>query len=370
MFKGCFKLLSFFLILFLFQISNAQHVDLSNSSFEDFPQPGKAPRGWYDCGTDEFPKETPPDVHPALNNRTLFGVDLPPIEGSTYLGMVVRENESYESIAQKLKSPLQVGKCYTFSIYLSRSELYLSAIRGRKGNLSFTEPITLRIWGGNNYCEKQQLLCESVAVENTIWEKYTFYFSPEKDFRFIKLEAYHNSYNNTFSNGNILLDKASSFEIFSCDDEKMKMKMVREKINFDEFKKKQQIKIEDYSKQKKAKKVIDEITRIKNEIEPSGRKVKFKKNILTPTGVSKLQRIVNEFEDISDFKLIINFNGLNKEKAKLRKENILKVFKDANFPTEDFEIQNTSEEDGRVIWFVEKKTFYLGVMDKKLAKKN
>ena len=85
--------------------------------------------------------------------------------------------------------------------------------------------------------------------------------------------------------------------------------------------------------------------------------------------MSKLQNIINEFEDISDFKLIINFNGLNNDKAKLRTENILKVFREADFSTEDFEIQNTSEEDGRVIWFVEKKGFYLGVMDKKLAGK-
>ena len=78
-------------------------IELNNPSFEDFARASKEPRGWYDCG---FPGETPPDVQPSGG----FEVFKPAYEGRTYLGMVVRDNDTWESVAQRLSRPLQGGQ--------------------------------------------------------------------------------------------------------------------------------------------------------------------------------------------------------------------------------------------------------------------
>ena len=201
------KLILLFFLIFLFQISTAQQEEiiLSNPSFEDEPHPGNPPKGWYDCGGTNFPKETPPDVHPAEDPENAFGVSKTTYHGDTYLGLVVRENDSWESVAQRLRSPLQQGKCYTFSIYLSRSDTYTSTVRGSDDVKNFTTPIRLRIWGGTGYCSKKQLLAESEDVENTEWEKYTFYFTPNQNLRYFTLEAFFKTPTMVIPNGNLSL---------------------------------------------------------------------------------------------------------------------------------------------------------------------
>lgn len=77
--------------------------------------------------------ESPPDIQPALDNddTPLFKVTKESTNGNTYVGMVVRSNETNERIGQRLMSPLMAGTCYQFSIYLAKSERYLS---GTKSN--------------------------------------------------------------------------------------------------------------------------------------------------------------------------------------------------------------------------------------------
>lgn len=148
-----FGFMAFFLFFFLLisNILSAQHpndIFLQNGSFEDAPSCCKPPSGWIDCG---FKGETPPDVQPALDdsNRPFFNVTKTPHTGNTYLGMVVRENDTYERVSQRLLKPLKKDVCYTFSIFLCRSETYLSASnRNQPDKLKeFTQPIILRIWG-------------------------------------------------------------------------------------------------------------------------------------------------------------------------------------------------------------------------------
>ncbi len=368
-----FKLITLFFLLFSFQKSNAQNIELNNPSFEDFPHPGHAPRGWMDCGQVEFPQETPPDVHPAPQKNLAFGVDLSAQDKSTYLGLIVRESESWESVAQKLKTPLQKGKCYTFSIHLAHSNTYSSAVRGSKEIISFTTPIILRVWGGKGYCDKEELLMQSDDVDNIMWEKFIFYFSPTQDLDYIKLEAFYDTSLPKVPNGNLLLDNASAFQVISCDDEKMKLKKIRENIDMEAFElnKKNALKFEVLDPKDTYKDIFKEaieLSRTRKKITPFARKVKFKKNILTPKGVSNLQKIIYEIEDNPDFKLIIDFNGVRNERATIREESIMEVFNEANFPKEDYEIRNLKEEDGRVIWFIERSGFYLGVMERALDK--
>lgn len=214
--RGC---CSFFLLVFWIQLS-AQHpndIFLQNGSFEDAPSCCKPPSGWIDCG---FKGETPPDVQPALDdsNRPFFNVTKSPQAGNTYLGMVVRENDTYERVSQRLLKPLKKEVCYTFSIYLCRSETYLSASnRSMPEKLKeFTQPIILRIWGGDAYCHQKQLLGESQLIYNTDWKKYEFEFESKSDMNYFELEAFYKTPVLFPYNGNVLLDNASHITVIPC----------------------------------------------------------------------------------------------------------------------------------------------------------
>ncbi|MBK6620434.1 MAG: hypothetical protein IPG32_06000 [Saprospirales bacterium] len=126
---------------------------LTNPSFEDFPMQGKQPKGWEDCG---FPGETPPDVQPAgQSSFAFFEVVKPAFKDSTYLGMVVRDNDTWEMVSQRMSGPIKGGQCYEFSLYLCRSELYVSQSRVNFQEANYTTPAKLRIWGGSSYCNKK-----------------------------------------------------------------------------------------------------------------------------------------------------------------------------------------------------------------------
>lgn len=204
-----------FLLLLLFFSSNAQEeIFLKNPSFEDFPKLSHTPASWFDCG---FPGESQVDIHPVPGSE--FQVDHVAIDGETYLGMVTRENETWEAIGQRLSQPLIGGKTYSFSIHLAKSATYLSAIsNGNPSNIynkpkkiNFATPIKLRIWGGNGYCKKVELLGESSLVINTQWLDYNFILQPKDDLPYITFEVFYQAPCPFPYNGNILLDNASSF---------------------------------------------------------------------------------------------------------------------------------------------------------------
>lgn len=209
---------------FLFFVSTLSAQDepiyLINPSFEGTPAEGtldnSLPTGWYDCG---FPGETIPDIHPVPNGGK-FQVTKPPYDGNTYLGMVVRENDTWEMVSQRLSSPLKAGKCYEFSIHLCRSELYVSPSRVSGEYVNYTNPAKLRIWAGNGYCLKTELLAESSVIINTRWLEYNFRFEPKNDYTHIVFEAFYRTPTPFPYNGNILLDNASPIIPVPCDVEK------------------------------------------------------------------------------------------------------------------------------------------------------
>ena len=101
-------------------------IKLNNTGFEGTPGPGKNYiSGWKDCGRSRFPDESPVDLQPGS-----FDVTLRPHEGRSYLGMVNRDNDTWESVTQQLIKPLKEGECYTFSLYLASSPKYKSNARG------------------------------------------------------------------------------------------------------------------------------------------------------------------------------------------------------------------------------------------------
>lgn len=184
---------------------------LNNPSFEDFPRHSHAPVGWYDCG---FPNESAPDVHP----NSFFEVSTVPQDGDTYLGLVVRDNDTWEAVSQRLSTSLQKGKCYEFKLHLARSEKYWSMSQTTRDSTHFNTPVKIRIYGGFGYCDKQYLLAESRLVIHTRWLEYAFKFEPIDNFNFLSIEAFYKTPSPFPYNGNVLIDNASAIVPIPCDE--------------------------------------------------------------------------------------------------------------------------------------------------------
>lgn len=206
------NLLSLLLCFSFFGMMNAQkeEIRLINPSFEDIPRASLQPKGWNDCG---FPGETPPDVNPTPE----FMVTRPAQNGGSYLGLVTRDNDTWEGVGQRLEKPLRANWCYTFSLYLCRSDIYRSPSRTTRREEDFTRPVRIRVWGGNNYCDKKELLYETTPVTTVDWMRYDMTFKPKSELNFIFLEAYYQTPVLFSYNGNILVDNCSMIVGESCD---------------------------------------------------------------------------------------------------------------------------------------------------------
>ncbi len=181
----------------------------TNPSFEDLPKCCEAPTGWYNCGKTE---ESPPDIQPGS-----FQVTKTPSHGETYLGLVVRDNETWEGVGQRLSVPLELNECYEFSLDLCRAELYLSLSRTTGEEVNYATPAKIRVWGGMGYCDKREMLYETPLITTNRWLTYNFRLSPKKgSYAFLLIEAYFKTPTLFPYNGNILIDNASPIKKIDC----------------------------------------------------------------------------------------------------------------------------------------------------------
>jgi outer membrane protein OmpA-like peptidoglycan-associated protein len=208
-----------FLALIGASVSSSAQLDtirLTNPSFEDNPKRGGESitgiAGWFDCGKINFPLESPPDIHP----NGFWENNLPASDKKTYLGMVVRDNGTYESVSQRLNSELIGGKCYKFSINLARAGRYISATRSDGKEANYNTPVVLRIYGGSGYCNERELLAESDPVSNDSWQINTFEFRPKSNIRSITFQAFYKTPVLMPYNGNILVDGGSEIVRIAC----------------------------------------------------------------------------------------------------------------------------------------------------------
>jgi outer membrane protein OmpA-like peptidoglycan-associated protein len=193
-------------------------IKLQNPSFEDIPRRGgefSSPiKGWSDCGLSKFPFESPPDIHPLPSSA--WEVSKKPYDGATYLGMVTRDNDSWESLSQALSSPIMAGTCYSFSAFISKSEKYRSPTKRSSDSVDFVRPAVLLIWGGDFFCDKAELLGESPAVSNIEWKQYNFLFQPQKTHKYITIEAFYKTPILESYNGHVLVDNLSDIVPVPC----------------------------------------------------------------------------------------------------------------------------------------------------------
>lgn len=209
-----------FFTFFIFSISlhSQDVIKLQNPSFEDIPRRGGdyylPIKGWHDCGLTLFDGETPPDIHPVPGSA--WEVTKFPYDGLTFLGMVVRYNDTWESLSQALSSPISAGSCYSFTAFIARSDLYKSHTTRSDSVENFVRPAVFKIWGGNSFCQKSELLGESPAVTNTEWKQYKFLFQPKKSHKYITIEAFYKTPILEAYNGHILVDNLSDIVKVEC----------------------------------------------------------------------------------------------------------------------------------------------------------
>ena len=213
-FKWVLLLLS--LPVFAFAQVKEAPIVFNNPSFEDFPKASQTPTGWYDCGQ---PGQSAPDIQPGS-----FDVTRMPSNGNSYLGLVVRQTDTWESVAQRISRPLEINTCYEMSMDLCRSDIYISplATGSSSEKVNFVSPCKIRVWGGMGYCDKAEMLYESPLITHTRWLSYNLRISPKKgSYSFIIIEAYYKTPILFPENGNVLIDNLSPIKKVVCGPDKM-----------------------------------------------------------------------------------------------------------------------------------------------------
>ncbi|WP_235297264.1 OmpA family protein [Portibacter marinus] len=213
----------FFLLLGVYANGQQEVIYLKNPSFEGVPRAGAtsyegiSAAGWIDCGGIRFPDETPPDIHPG----NFFRVKKAPQDGKTYIGLVARDNESWESVSQLLSEPMKANQCYEFDLYMARSDNYVNRMFdietfSSDEIKSQSEALVLRVYGGLRPCEKKQLLAESELVSNTDWKNFKFNFEANSNLYYITFEAFYKTPVLLPYNGNLLIDNISPIRQIAC----------------------------------------------------------------------------------------------------------------------------------------------------------
>ena len=207
-----FILIALFLCNINMIFGQSNPILFQNPSFEDKMGMGKAPMGWYYCGSSEF---TPPDIHHTSSPGAIFGIETPSSDGLSYIGMVARDNNTVEGIGQRLSSPLVAGQCYALTFDLARSAILNSASPSTLQPASFTEALRLEIWAGFENCEKMERLGMTPMIENTDWEKHSIVIKPKKGYTQLVLQAAYRIDGHPY-NGNLLIDNLSSLLPVDC----------------------------------------------------------------------------------------------------------------------------------------------------------
>ena len=105
----------FFLAVFISQRAYSQcatppTIAFVNPSFEGTPQAHVTPGPWSICMSGQTP-----DTQPGS-----WGVNLPPTNGNSYLGLVHQSSTGWqEGACEQLSSPLVAGTSYSFTIDLA-----------------------------------------------------------------------------------------------------------------------------------------------------------------------------------------------------------------------------------------------------------
>ena len=209
----------FFILIISKSLLSQDTIHIKNKSFEGIPARGISNVGfllkdWNNEGERNFINESVPDIHP----NDFWGVSKMPDDGDTYVGLVVRDNNTYESISQKLSSKLESFTCYRFYISLAKNRRYMSHSRITNIEENFIKPAILRVLGAGTTNTDIELLTETEIIDHETWEVYDIRIKPSKYITKIILEVYYEE--NTLDPycGHVLIDNMSDIYKLKCGD--------------------------------------------------------------------------------------------------------------------------------------------------------
>lgn len=185
---------------------------INNPSFEDYPHPGtlesKGVKYWTDCGRLNFPDHTPCDLHGIGSN--FFNCTVDPAHGKTYVGLVTRADDSYESISQKLQQGIIEDSTYTLEFKATSSPTYISASRSSSTALiNYNKAVFIEIWISNGICNEEVKIFEAQLKKSTEWTNYQVLFTAPISAKYITFKA-NSAYSST--QGNALVDDIKNFQ--------------------------------------------------------------------------------------------------------------------------------------------------------------
>jgi hypothetical protein len=177
-------------------------IKIKNASFEDFEDRENFDyiADWHDLG---FDGETPPDVEPGnleLSTRAKHG--------RSYLILVTRDNNTWESLYQELESPLLKDSSYKMSVWLAHTS-FRSKSRLSNACTCYDAPAVFKCFGYNATTQKTEILAQSPVIDHHKWKKYEFVLTPKyENYDFIVISAvYAPEYEQ--QNGTLLVDHLS-----------------------------------------------------------------------------------------------------------------------------------------------------------------
>lgn len=184
-------------------------IPIFNPSFESvLPYIVNDTADWVDCG---FLSEAPLQFQPGA-----YEVDKPAFEGKNYFSLAVRDNFTWDAVGQRLRAPLQRGRCYRLTIHLAQSAYYTAVSPVFGTRVRYKNPIRLLLWGGKKFCQAGQLLALTDLVKNREWQPYELVFTPKVEITHLTFQAYYLNPMVAY-NGHLLMDFISPIEVVPCD---------------------------------------------------------------------------------------------------------------------------------------------------------
>ena len=189
--------------------SAAQNM-LRNGSFEDgMVSMSRVPNHWINGSGVQ---ESPPDLHSAASE--FFNVLHLPADGQKYVGMVSRDNFTFESIGQRLRRPLEPGHTYELRLWVSHSETMESTSRRTKQPAPYVTPIPFDVFVSNRTVgSPYELIYRSEPVAHTDWIEYKIEFEVEDSYKFIRIGAGMDPSVRGPVNGNVLIDGLQLWDV-------------------------------------------------------------------------------------------------------------------------------------------------------------
>ncbi|MBR9920905.1 MAG: hypothetical protein GYB31_08695 [Bacteroidetes bacterium] len=184
---------------------------LFNPDFEESPAGASTtPEGWIHCG---FPRATPPDVH-GMNTQFAMVADDPKF-GEQYVGLVARDNNTWEDLGQKLEFPLEANKWHFLSFYAKKADIYRSRSQATGREINLDGPLVMLIYGSSEACAQEEMLAVTPVLDYGDWTKVSVSFVPTKAYDYFWFEVHYDDPEAEPYNGNVLLDNFSPIQIWT-----------------------------------------------------------------------------------------------------------------------------------------------------------